>query len=86
MTIKGTVHPRIPKHTYLLSAVYPFRSLGCELSNIGDISCRDVALLSDMMELGGSCARSAKKISFKNSTLDERFVLVSAQDVNINGV
>lgn len=63
MTIKGTVHPRIPKHTYLLSAVYPFRSLGCELSNIGDISCRDVALLSDMMELGGSRAQSAKKKS-----------------------
>ena len=43
--------PKI-KNTYL--AIYPFRLRWRELQSFGNICCRDVGLLQDLMELDGT--------------------------------
>ncbi len=47
---KETVHPKI-KSAFFYLFVYSFKSFQCELPSFGDISCTDVHLLLNVMEL-----------------------------------
>ncbi|MDF4377384.1 hypothetical protein P3378_24580, partial [Vibrio parahaemolyticus] len=55
-SFKGTVTPNSIIHIFPLtcSAFYQYRLFWCELLSVGDIGCRDVCLLLNIMELDGT--------------------------------
>ena len=77
LCLKGTVHPQQQKYLFFLtySGVYPFRLFWCALHTRVLEVCRDVCLLSTIMELIGTrlVALKAQKNTFEKLSSDVSF-------------